>query len=60
MRQQFERVTRKHHYPRDSYEAEVETTQYLPTYEHLQQEVERILEVIDATLEENSDLDRRA
>jgi hypothetical protein len=37
-----ERVTRKHHHPRDSYEAEVETTQYPPTYEHLQQEVERI------------------
>ena len=60
MRLQFERVTRKHHHPRDSYEAGVEIPQYLPTYEHLQHEIERILEVIDAALEENSDLDRRA
>jgi hypothetical protein len=59
MRQRFEQVTRNHH-PRDSYEAEVETTQSPPTYEHLQQEIKRILEVINEVLEENSDLDRRA
>jgi Pup-like protein len=53
MRQRFERVTRNHH-PRDSYEAEVETTPSPPTDEHLQQEIERILEVIDEVLQENS------
>jgi hypothetical protein len=58
MRQRFERVTR-HHHPRDSYDAEVETT-YSPSCEHLQEEIERILEVIDQVLEDNSDLDRWA
>lgn len=58
MRQRFERVTRNHH-PRDSYDVEVETTQHRPTCEHLQQEIEQILEVIDEVLEENSELDRQ-
>jgi Pup-like protein len=58
MRQRFERVTRNHH-PRDSYDAEVQPTQRPPTYEHLQQEIEQILEVIDEVLEENSELPRQ-
>lgn len=59
MRQRFERVTRNHH-PRGSKDAEVETTQRTPTCEHLQSEIEQILEAIDEVLEENSELDRQA
>ena len=56
MRQRFERVTRKRH-PRDDRYAEVETAQFPATHdEHLQQEIERILELIDEALDENSDL----
>ncbi len=58
MRQRFEQVTRNHH-PRRSYEAEIETAQRPPTYEHLKHEIERIVEVIDDVLEESSDLSRR-
>jgi hypothetical protein len=60
MRQRFERVTRKHH-ARDDRDAEVETARCGSTHdEHLQQEIERILELIDEALDENADLDRRA
>ena len=59
MRQRFERVTRNHH-PRDSCDAEVETTQSPPTSEHLQQETDQVLEVIGQVLEENSELARQA
>lgn len=61
MRQRFERVTRKHH-ARDDRDAEVETqTARGSTHdEHLQQEIERILELIDEALDENADLERRA
>ena len=61
MRQRFERVTRKHH-PRDDRDAEVETeTRCGSTHdEHLQQEIERILELIDEALDENTDLEHRA
>jgi hypothetical protein len=61
MRQRFERVTRKHH-PRDDRDAEVETeTRCGSTHdEHLQQELERILELIDEALDENTDLEHRA
>jgi hypothetical protein len=61
MRQRFERVTRKHH-PRDDRDAEVETeTRSASTHdEHLQQEIERILELIDEALDENADLERPA
>ena len=62
MRQRFERVTRKHH-PRDDRDAEVEieTARGGSTHdEHLQQEIERILELIDEALDENTDLERRA
>ena len=62
MRQRFERVTRKHH-ARDDRAAEVETerTHFASTHdEHLQQEIERILELIDEALDENADLERGA
>ena len=60
MRQRFERVTRKHH-PRDDRDAEVETeTAHHAHDEHLQQEIERILELIDEALDENADLERPA
>ena len=62
MRQRFERVTRKHH-PRDDRDAEVETetTHRASAHdEHLQQEIERILELIDEALDENDDLERPA
>ena len=62
MRQRFERVTRKHH-ARDDRDAEVET-ETAPggsTHnEHLQQEIERILELIDEALDGNADLERGA
>ena len=58
MRQRFERVTR-HHHPRDSYDAEVEITRHPPTCEHLEKEIEQMLEVIDRVLEENSELARQ-
>ena len=54
MRQRFERVTRKHH-SRALQEAEVETATSPSTDEHLQQEIERILEEIDEVLEGNAD-----
>ncbi|MEP6973663.1 MAG: hypothetical protein ABI869_05925 [Actinomycetota bacterium] len=62
MRQRFERVTRKHH-PRDdrAAEVEVETVHGPVTHdEHLQQELERILELIDEALDENADLESLA
>jgi hypothetical protein len=62
MRQRFERVTRKHH-PRHDRDAEVETetARCGSTHdEHLQQEIERILELIDEALDENADLEHRA
>ena len=62
MRQRFERVTRKHH-ARDDRDAEVETetAPCASTHdEHLQQEIERILELIDEALDENADLERPA
>ena len=62
MRQRFERVTRKHH-PRDDRDAQVETetARRGSTHdEHLQQEIERILELIDEALDENADLERPA
>jgi hypothetical protein len=59
MRQRFEQVKRNHH-PRDSFDAEVETTQHPSTTDHLQRELDRILEVIDQLLEDNADLDHRA
>ena len=57
MRQRFIHMTRSHHRRRDSYEPEPEATQCPPTREHLQQEIEQMLEVIDEVLEENSNLD---
>ena len=62
MRQRFERETRKHH-PRHDRDAEVETetARCGSTHdEHLQQEIERILELIDDALDENADLEHRA
>ena len=60
MRQRFEQGwTRKHH-PRDDRDAEVETETAHSHDEHLQQEIERILELIDEALDENADLERPA
>ncbi len=56
MRQRFIHKTRTHR-RRDSHTAEPETTQYPAAHEHLQQEIEQMLEVIDEVLEENSNLD---
>ena len=59
MRQRFERVTRKHH-ARDERDAEVETAPCASTHDdHLQQEIEQILELIDEALDENADLEPR-
>jgi len=62
MRQRFERVTRKHH-ARDDRNAEVETETARGVSahdDHLQQEIERILELIDEALDENADIERPA
>ena len=60
MRQRFERVTRKHH-ARDDRDAEVETARSVSAHDdHLQQEIERILELIDEALDENADIERPA
>jgi hypothetical protein len=61
MRQRFERVTRKHH-ARDERDAEVETEMARrgsTNDDHLQQEIEQILELIDEALDENADLEPR-
>ena len=58
MRQRFERVTRKHHARDDrAAEVDVDMARCASTHdEHLQQEIERILELIDEALDENADL----
>jgi hypothetical protein len=55
-------VTRKHH-ARDDRNAEVETETARGVSahdDHLQQEIERILELIDEALDENADIERPA